>query len=65
MPSLSAAEKNVSRGAYEIHVWGTVLYIEAASSVISRGEIDRAIEDVKSFVTVSYTHLTLPTNREV
>ena len=50
MPSLSAAEKNVSRGAYEIHVWGTVLYIEAASSVISRGEIDRAIEDVKSFV---------------
>jgi thiamine biosynthesis lipoprotein len=50
MPSLSAAEKNVSRGAYEIHVWGTVLYIEAASSVISRSDIDRAIEDVKSFV---------------
>lgn len=50
MPSLLAAKKNVSHGAYEINVWGTVLYIEAASSVISRGEIDRAIEDVKSFV---------------
>jgi thiamine biosynthesis lipoprotein len=41
---------NVVRGAYEINVWGTVLYIEAASTVISRGDIDRAIEDVKSFV---------------
>jgi thiamine biosynthesis lipoprotein len=41
---------SISRGTYEIHVWGTVLYIEAASSVISRGDIDRAIEDVKSFV---------------
>jgi thiamine biosynthesis lipoprotein len=38
------------RGAYEIEVWGTVLYIEAASTVISMGDIDRAIEDVKSFV---------------
>jgi thiamine biosynthesis lipoprotein len=50
MPSLLAAKKNVSRGTYEIHVWGTVLYIEAASSVISRDDIDRAIKDVKSFV---------------
>jgi FAD:protein FMN transferase len=51
MPSLFAAKKNVSRGAYEIQVWGTVLYIEAASAVTSRSDIDRAIEDVKSFVT--------------
>ena len=50
MSSLLAAKKNVSRGAYEINVWGTVLYIEAASTVISRSDIDRAIEDVKSFV---------------
>ena len=40
----------VARGAYEIDVWGTVLYIEAASSVVSLDDIDRAIEDVKSFV---------------
>ena len=48
-PLLSATQ-NIARGAYEIHVWGTVLYIEAASTVIKRSEIDRAIEDVKRFV---------------
>jgi thiamine biosynthesis lipoprotein len=50
MSPLLSATQNIARGAYEIHVWGTVLYIEAASTVITRSEIDRAIEDVKSFV---------------
>ena len=39
-----------ARGAYEIEVWGTILYIEAASTTINRAGIDAAIEDVKSFV---------------
>jgi thiamine biosynthesis lipoprotein len=50
MSPLLSAIQNIARGAYEIHVWGTVLYIEAASTVITRSEIDRAIEDVKRFV---------------
>jgi thiamine biosynthesis lipoprotein len=41
---------SIARGAYEIQVWGTVLYIEAASRTIDRAAIDAAIEDVKSFV---------------
>ena len=40
----------VTRAAYEIPVWGTVLYIEASSTTIDRVAIDGAIEDVKSFV---------------
>jgi thiamine biosynthesis lipoprotein len=40
----------VARGAYEIEVWGTILYIEAASNTLERAAIDNAIEDVKSFV---------------
>lgn len=39
----------VARGAYEIEVWGTVLYIEAASTTIDRAAIDTAIEKVKEF----------------
>ena len=41
---------SIARGAYEIEVWGTILYIEAASTVIDRAAIDAAIDDVKRFV---------------
>ena len=41
---------SIARGAYEIEVWGTVLYIEAASTTIDRAAIDVAIESVKEFV---------------
>jgi thiamine biosynthesis lipoprotein len=40
----------VTRAAYEIEVWGTVLYIEASSSTIDRAAIDGVIVDVESFV---------------
>lgn len=40
----------VTRAAYEIEVWGTVLYIEASSTSIDRAAIDAAIVDVKKFV---------------
>ena len=50
MPSLLAAKQNVSRGAYEIHVWGTVLYIEAASTKVDRAAINAAMVDVENFV---------------
>ena len=40
----------IARGAYEIPVWGTILYIEAASTTVDRSAIDAAIEDVKKFV---------------
>lgn len=40
----------VTRAAYEIPVWGTILYIEASSTTVDRAVIDTAIEDVKSFV---------------
>lgn len=50
MPPLLAAKKNVSRGSYEIHVWGTVLYIEAASTTVDCAAIDAAMVDVENFV---------------
>jgi thiamine biosynthesis lipoprotein len=50
MPSLSAAERNIARGAYEIQVWGTVLYIEVASTTVGRAAIDAAMVDVENFV---------------
>lgn len=40
----------VTRAAYEIEVWGTVLYIEASSTTVDRAAIDAAIVDVKNFV---------------
>jgi thiamine biosynthesis lipoprotein len=40
----------ISRGAYEIPIWGTILYIEAASTSIDRAAIDSAIEEVTDFV---------------
>ena len=40
----------IARGAYEIEVWGTILYIEVASTTIDRAAIDAAIDDVKKFV---------------
>ena len=43
-------KKSVARGAYEIHVWGTVLYIEAASTTVNRAVIDAAMVDVEKFV---------------
>ena len=41
---------SIARGAYEIEVWGTILYIEAASTKVDRAAIDAAIDDVKKFV---------------
>jgi len=41
----------IARGAYEIPIWGTILYIEAASTSIDRAAIDSAIEEVIVFVT--------------
>jgi thiamine biosynthesis lipoprotein len=40
----------IARGRYEIEVWGTILYIDAASTTIDRAAIDAAIVDVKKFV---------------
>ena len=40
----------IARGRYEIEVWGTVVYIEAASTTVDRAAIDAAIEDVTVFV---------------
>ena len=40
----------VAHAIYEIEVWGTILYIEVASTKVDRAAIDAAIEDVKKFV---------------
>ena len=40
----------MARKRYEIEVWGTVLFLDLASSVISEDEIDRGVESVKKFV---------------
>jgi thiamine biosynthesis lipoprotein len=40
---------SIARGAYEIEVWGTILYIEAASTTVDRAAIDAAIVDVTKF----------------
>ena len=40
---------SIARGAYEIEVWGTILYIEAASTTVDRSAIDAAIVDVKKY----------------
>jgi thiamine biosynthesis lipoprotein len=42
---------SIARGAYEIEVWGTILYIEAASTTVDRAVIDAAIAEVKNFAT--------------
>ena len=39
-----------TRAKYQIEIWGTILYIEVASTTINRAAIDAAIEDVKMFV---------------
>ena len=41
---------NIARSAYEIEVWGTILYIDAASTTVDRTAIDAAIEEVRIFV---------------
>jgi thiamine biosynthesis lipoprotein len=40
----------VARKRYEVNVWGTVLFLDVASSAISEAEIDEAVELVKKFV---------------
>jgi thiamine biosynthesis lipoprotein len=40
----------VVRKRYEISVWGTVLFFDLGSASISEGEMDTAVESVKSFV---------------
>ncbi len=38
------------RKRYEIHVWGTVLFLDLGSASISEAAMDAAVESVKSFV---------------
>ena len=38
------------RKRYEIHVWGTVLYLDLGSDSITESSMDAAVEDVKLFV---------------
>ena len=38
------------RKRYEIHVWGTVLFLDLGSSALSEAAMDAAVEDVKKFV---------------
>jgi len=40
----------VVRKRYEIHVWGTVLFLDVGSSALSEALIDAAVDDVKKFV---------------
>jgi thiamine biosynthesis lipoprotein len=40
----------VVRKRYEIHVWGTVLFLDVASSALSEVAMDAAVESVKKFV---------------
>jgi len=40
----------IARGAFEIEIWGTILYIEAASTTIDHAAIDAAIVEVRKFV---------------
>ena len=38
------------RKRYEIHVWGTVLFLDLGSSKVDEAAIDAAVEEVKNFV---------------
>ena len=38
------------RKRYEIHVWGTVLFLDVGSSALSEAAMDAAVEGVKQFV---------------
>jgi thiamine biosynthesis lipoprotein len=40
----------VVRKRYEIHVWGTVLFLDVGSSALSEAAMDAAVESVKKFV---------------
>jgi len=40
----------VVRKRYEIHVWGTVLFLDLGSASISESAMDEAVESVKAFV---------------
>jgi len=40
----------VVRKRYEIHVWGTVLFLDLGSDSITESSMDAAVEDVKLFV---------------
>ena len=41
----------IARGAYQIEVWGTVVYIEAASTTMDCAAIDKAIDEVRILFT--------------
>ena len=41
----------IARGAYQIEVWGTIVYIEAASTTVNRVAIDTAIDEVRTLFT--------------
>ena len=38
------------RKRYEIHVWGTVLFLDLGSSAVGEAAVDAAVEGVKKFV---------------
>ena len=40
----------LARSRAEIHTWGTVIFIDAASSVIDKDAIDRVIDSVREFL---------------
>ena len=41
---------SITRGSYQIEVWGTVLCIDAASTTIGKHAIDNAVDQVRDYV---------------
>ena len=71
---LKLCEKELSKQQYstwvkplnaEIDYQNKTLTILAPNQFVIKWVKDRLNENIINFITVSYTHLTLPTNREV
>jgi thiamine biosynthesis lipoprotein len=41
----------IARGAFHIEVWGTIVYIEAASTTVDRAAIDKAVDEIRTLFT--------------
>jgi thiamine biosynthesis lipoprotein len=41
----------IARGAFHIEVWGTIVYIEAASTTVNRAAIDKAVDEIRVLFT--------------
>ena len=41
----------IARGAFHIEVWGTIVYIEAASTTVDRAAIDKAVDEIRVLFT--------------